>query len=227
MDVYKLKAYGCSACPVRCGALRQDRRRPVRQPGRDAPARVRDAGLSGRPVPQRQRGGGHPGQRDLQPLRHRHHLGRRRHRLRHRVLRERADRSAGHRRARVDAGATRPPSWLWWSRSRAAKDSGPCSPTVRKRAAERIGKGSEQYAMHVGGREIPLHDPRVTPAMGVFYIADATPAQHCGPQGDGHARPGRSPGRATPCSSRDRRRSSATTTRRGRPTRAEPPTGSC
>lgn len=51
-----------------------------------------------------------------------------------------------------------------------------------RRAAERIGKGSEEFAMHVCGRELPMHDPRVTPAMGVFYIADATPAQHCGSQ---------------------------------------------
>jgi aldehyde:ferredoxin oxidoreductase len=51
-----------------------------------------------------------------------------------------------------------------------------------KRAAERIGKGSEQYAMHVGGRELPLHDPRLAPAMGTYYIGDATPSQHCGPQ---------------------------------------------
>lgn len=52
-----------------------------------------------------------------------------------------------------------------------------------RRAAERIGRGSEEFAMHVCGRELPMHDPRVTPAMGVFYIADATPAQHCGSQG--------------------------------------------
>ncbi len=51
-----------------------------------------------------------------------------------------------------------------------------------RRAAERIGKGSEQYAMHVGGRELPMHDPRFAPAMGLHYIADATPAQHCGSQ---------------------------------------------
>lgn len=51
-----------------------------------------------------------------------------------------------------------------------------------KRAAERIGKGSEEYAMQVGGREMPMHDPRATPAMGLHYIADATPAQHCGSQ---------------------------------------------
>jgi aldehyde:ferredoxin oxidoreductase len=54
-----------------------------------------------------------------------------------------------------------------------------------KRAAEQIGQGSERYAMHVGGRELPMHDPRATPNHGMFYIADATPAQHCGPQGMG------------------------------------------
>ena len=51
-----------------------------------------------------------------------------------------------------------------------------------KKAAERIGKGSEEYAMHVGGREMPFHDPRMSPGQGMFYIADATPSQHCGPQ---------------------------------------------
>lgn len=50
-----------------------------------------------------------------------------------------------------------------------------------KRAAERIGRGSEKYAMQVGGREIPFHDPRMSPGQGTFYISDATPAQHCGP----------------------------------------------
>lgn len=52
-----------------------------------------------------------------------------------------------------------------------------------KAAAEYIGRGSEKYAMHVGGRELPLHDPRANPAMGVFYIADATPSQHNGTAG--------------------------------------------
>ncbi len=51
-----------------------------------------------------------------------------------------------------------------------------------KRAAERIGKGSEEFAMQVGGRELPLHDPRLSPAQGMYYMADATPSQHCGPQ---------------------------------------------
>ncbi len=54
-----------------------------------------------------------------------------------------------------------------------------------KTAAEKIGKGSEQYAMHVAGRAIPYHDPRMAPSQGTFYISDAQPAQHMGPQAMG------------------------------------------
>jgi aldehyde:ferredoxin oxidoreductase len=50
-----------------------------------------------------------------------------------------------------------------------------------KYAAERIGKGSDEYAMHVAGRAIPFHDPRLSPAMGTHYIGDAQPACHMGP----------------------------------------------
>ena len=50
-----------------------------------------------------------------------------------------------------------------------------------KTAAEQIGKGSDQYAMHVAGRAIPFHDPRLSPAHGTHYIADAQPANHLGP----------------------------------------------
>jgi aldehyde:ferredoxin oxidoreductase len=52
-----------------------------------------------------------------------------------------------------------------------------------KRAAERIGKGSEKYSMHVSGRSLPYHDPRLSPWLGTNYIADAQPACHMGPQG--------------------------------------------
>ncbi len=52
-----------------------------------------------------------------------------------------------------------------------------------KAAAEEIGQGSEQYAMHVAGRAVPYHDPRLAPSSGTFYIGDAQPAQHMGPQG--------------------------------------------
>jgi aldehyde:ferredoxin oxidoreductase len=51
------------------------------------------------------------------------------------------------------------------------------------KAAERIGKGSERFAMHVGGRSLPFHDPRLSPWLGTNYTADAQPACHMGPQG--------------------------------------------
>jgi len=47
-----------------------------------------------------------------------------------------------------------------------------------KKAAEQIGRGSEEFAMHVGGQELPAHDPRRAPCYGVGYIADPTPGRH-------------------------------------------------
>ncbi|UCB47184.1 MAG: aldehyde ferredoxin oxidoreductase family protein [Spirochaetota bacterium] len=47
-----------------------------------------------------------------------------------------------------------------------------------KFAAERIGKGSEEYAMQVGGQDLPAHDPRVLLGTAWTYILDATPARH-------------------------------------------------
>lgn len=52
-----------------------------------------------------------------------------------------------------------------------------------KLASERIGKGSDKYAMHVGGQELPMHDPRLgtvgyNKRLGLVYVADATPARH-------------------------------------------------
>lgn len=46
------------------------------------------------------------------------------------------------------------------------------------KAAERIGKGSQEWAIHVHGQELPAHDPRVTPGFGTIYISDPTPARH-------------------------------------------------
>jgi aldehyde:ferredoxin oxidoreductase len=45
-------------------------------------------------------------------------------------------------------------------------------------AAKKIGKGSERFAMHVGGQELPMHDPRHDRGFGVTYQADATPGRH-------------------------------------------------
>jgi len=47
-----------------------------------------------------------------------------------------------------------------------------------KAAAERIGKGAEQYAVHVGGEEVPMHDPRLNPGLATSYKMDATPGRH-------------------------------------------------
>ncbi|MFC1956998.1 aldehyde ferredoxin oxidoreductase family protein [Chloroflexota bacterium] len=46
------------------------------------------------------------------------------------------------------------------------------------RAAQRLGQGAEKYAMHVGGQDLPAHDPRVSVAMGWGYVCDPTPARH-------------------------------------------------
>jgi aldehyde:ferredoxin oxidoreductase len=45
-------------------------------------------------------------------------------------------------------------------------------------AAERIGKGAERYAMHIGGQEISGHDPRGGWGFAIGYGADPTPGRH-------------------------------------------------
>ena len=47
-----------------------------------------------------------------------------------------------------------------------------------KVAAERIGKGSERYAMHIDGEELPMHDPKLQPGYVASYKIDPTPARH-------------------------------------------------
>jgi aldehyde:ferredoxin oxidoreductase len=47
-----------------------------------------------------------------------------------------------------------------------------------KIAAEKIGKSAEQFAMHVGGEPLPMHDPRHAPGFGATYVSDPTPARH-------------------------------------------------
>jgi aldehyde:ferredoxin oxidoreductase len=51
-----------------------------------------------------------------------------------------------------------------------------------KVAAEKIGKGAEEYAIHIGGQELGMHDPKLVGMMGNFpaarYQMDATPGRH-------------------------------------------------
>jgi aldehyde:ferredoxin oxidoreductase len=48
-----------------------------------------------------------------------------------------------------------------------------------RKAAEIIGHGSDEFAMHVKGLELPMHDPRVKRGLGVIYSVEAHGADHC------------------------------------------------
>jgi aldehyde:ferredoxin oxidoreductase len=47
-----------------------------------------------------------------------------------------------------------------------------------QKAAERIGKGAEKYAVAIRGKSLAYHDPRISPSLGTANIADANPAHH-------------------------------------------------
>jgi aldehyde:ferredoxin oxidoreductase len=48
-----------------------------------------------------------------------------------------------------------------------------------KVASEKLGKGTDQYAMHIQGQEVPMHDPKFGFHMATTYRLDPTPARHC------------------------------------------------
>jgi aldehyde:ferredoxin oxidoreductase len=47
-----------------------------------------------------------------------------------------------------------------------------------KRAAEKIGGGSEKFAVHAGGQELPMHDSRLDPGFAIAYECEPTPGRH-------------------------------------------------
>jgi aldehyde:ferredoxin oxidoreductase len=57
-----------------------------------------------------------------------------------------------------------------------------------KIAAQRIGRGAEQHAIHVQGEELPGHDPRFMPDLATVYLTDASPGRHT--QGGAYPPPG-------------------------------------
>lgn len=46
------------------------------------------------------------------------------------------------------------------------------------RASQKLGRGSEAFAMHSGGQELPARDPRHTPDFGLVYQISPTPGRH-------------------------------------------------
>jgi aldehyde:ferredoxin oxidoreductase len=61
-----------------------------------------------------------------------------------------------------------------------------------KIAAEKIGKGAEKYAMHIGGQEVPAHDSRGGPNFAIGYACSPTPGRHT-MNGEGPYPPGTVP----------------------------------
>jgi len=58
------------------------------------------------------------------------------------------------------------------------KDVGDVLSEGVKRASERIGKGSEDFAMHVKGLELPLHEGRGKKGVGLLYAVSNAGAKH-------------------------------------------------
>jgi aldehyde:ferredoxin oxidoreductase len=54
-----------------------------------------------------------------------------------------------------------------------------------KKAAAKIGKGAEKFAMNMGGQEYGAHDPRGNYAFAICYKMDATPGRHTRDSGAG------------------------------------------
>jgi len=47
-----------------------------------------------------------------------------------------------------------------------------------KKAAEKIGKGAEEFAMHIKGQEVPMHEPRGKKGLGISYATSNRGACH-------------------------------------------------
>ncbi|MEO9255217.1 MAG: aldehyde ferredoxin oxidoreductase family protein [Tepidiformaceae bacterium] len=60
-----------------------------------------------------------------------------------------------------------------------------------KKAAERLGRGADAFAMHIGGQELPMHDPKLQPEYYTTYKLDPTPGRHT--QYEGNKRIGKIP----------------------------------
>lgn len=59
-----------------------------------------------------------------------------------------------------------------------------------KRAAEKLGKGTEKFALHVKGEEVPAHDARVKGHLTLMYALSPMGADHVQAEHDGAFTPG-------------------------------------
>ena len=59
-----------------------------------------------------------------------------------------------------------------------------------KRAAEKLGRGAEKFALHVKGEEVPAHDPRVKAHVTLGYTLSSIGADHIRAAHDGAFTPG-------------------------------------
>ncbi|MBE0477761.1 aldehyde ferredoxin oxidoreductase family protein, partial [Candidatus Aerophobetes bacterium] len=62
-----------------------------------------------------------------------------------------------------------------------------------KRAAKKIGKGAEKFAIHAKGEEFPAHEPRVKGNLALMYTLCAMGADHVQAEHDGAFTPGADP----------------------------------
>ncbi|OGP56971.1 MAG: hypothetical protein A2V65_09000 [Deltaproteobacteria bacterium RBG_13_49_15] len=46
------------------------------------------------------------------------------------------------------------------------------------KASQSIGNGSERFAVHAGGQELPMHDSRFDPGYAIAYQCEPTPGRH-------------------------------------------------
>ena len=182
MDVYKLKAYGCSTCPVRCGALVKIEEGPfASQDELHRPEYETLAAL-----------GASCRNDNVEAVIRANEICNRYGLDTMGVGNSVSFAMECYENGLIDTGDTGGLE-LTWGNAQALvalveqiarrEGLGAALADGSKVAAAYIGRGSEEYAMHVAGRGVPYHDPRMAPSNGTFYIGDAQPAQHMGPQG--------------------------------------------
>ena len=85
---------------------------------------------------------------------------------------------ARRRRVRAPLRRRRLPSSPWPEMIARREGVGALLADGVMRAAEKLGHGADQFAVHAGGQELSAHDPRFYPSLALVYRLDATPRRH-------------------------------------------------